>query len=368
MLTERLRYHSFRPGEVWQDTDNVPIQAHGGQVQKLTYQDPKSGETVTRWVWVGEDKTLGYRGGVCAYSSDDLYNWQCEGVIMRNVPSRKSLDEEEYFKKVYAGYTKEQLDNVALSLDSQRAVIERPKLLYNEKNKQYVLWFHADGPTAKSNSNYAAACAGVAVSDSIFGPYKFVDRYRLNTCPPDQEDFYPDSKGMARDMNLFVDTDGKAYIIYSSEENYTLYISRLNDDYTYLCTAPEQAVYGKDYIRIFPGGHREAPALFLKDGKYYLMTSGCTGWDPNRASYATADSVFGEWVNHGDPCKGDDNHTTFASQSTCIFNDPETDTWIYMGDRWFSEKLNDSRYIWLPITFKEDGGMELSFTAEWELK
>ncbi len=368
MLTKKIRYDSFRPGAVWADTENTPIQAHGGQVQQMEIPDPATGKTVTKWVWVGEDKTNGYRGGVCAYTSDDLYNWQYEGIIMRNVPSRRVLDTDPYFKDLYAGYSSKELDNVALALSAERAVIERPKLIYNEKNKQYVLWFHADGPTATSDSNYAAACAGVAVSDTPFGPYRFVGRYRLNTCPPDQEDKYPQSKGMARDMNLFKDTDGTAYIIYSSEENLTLYISKLNDDYTYLATEPEKAVYGKDFIRLFPGAQREAPALFLKDGKYYLMTSGCTGWDPNQARYYVSDSVLGTWESKGDPCIGDENHTTFESQSTCIFLDPSSGTWIYMGDRWFSDKLNDSRYIWLPVKFDESGNMSISFVSEWKLK
>ncbi|MBR6359204.1 MAG: family 43 glycosylhydrolase [Lachnospiraceae bacterium] len=368
MLTEKNKYSSFRPGAVWTDTENTPIQAHGGQVQQLEIPDPETGKTVTKWVWVGEDKTHGYRGGVCAYTSDDLYNWQFEGIIMRNVPSRHSLEAEVYFKELYKDYTSEQLDSVALALDAERAVIERPKLIYNEKNKQYVLWFHADGPTATSDSNYAAACAGVAVSDTPFGPYRFVGRYRLNTCPPDQEDKHPQSKGMARDMNLFKDTDGTAYIIYSSEENLTLYISKLNDDYTFLSTPPETAVYGEDFIRLFPGAQREAPALFLKDGKYYLMTSGCTGWAPNQARYYVSDSVMGEWVSKGDPCVGDDNRTTFESQSTCIFRDVNSGTWIYMGDRWFADTLNDSRYVWLPIVFKENGDMEISFVNEWTLQ
>ncbi|MCR4727705.1 MAG: glycoside hydrolase family 43 protein [Lachnospiraceae bacterium] len=368
MLTEKYRYDSFHPGAVWRDTENTPIQAHGGQVQQLEIPDSKTGKLVTKWVWVGEDKTNGYRGGVCAYSSDDLYNWQFEGIIMRNVASRSALETSDYFREVYAGYSSEELDNVALALNADRAVIERPKLIYNEKNKQYVLWFHADGPTETSDSNYAAACAGVAVSDSPFGPYRFVGRYRLNTCPADQEDKYPQSRGMARDMNLFKDTDGTAYIIYSSEENLTLYISKLNDDFTYLATDPAKAVYGKDFIRLFPGAQREAPALFLKDGKYYLMTSGCTGWAPNQARYYVSDSVLGEWVNKGDPCVGDDKHTTFESQSTCIFLEPESNTWIYMGDRWFADTLNDSRYIWLPIVFKENGDMEISFVSEWKLR
>jgi len=35
---------------------------------------------------------------------------------------------------------------------------------------------------------------------------------------------------MAREMTLFVDDDGKAYHIYSSEENSTTHISLLTDD------------------------------------------------------------------------------------------------------------------------------------------
>lgn len=367
MLVEKYRYDSFRPGEQWRDTENHLIQAHGGQVQQLPVKDKETGETTVKWVWVGEDKTAGSHGGIRAYSSDDLYNWQYEGIIMRNVPSREALDKEEYFQKVYSGYDSEQLDNVYLSINDTRAIIERPKLIYNEKTKQYVLWFHADGPTAEHDSSYAAACAGVAVSDSPFGPYRFIDRYRLNVCPEDQEDMYPQSRGMARDMNLFQDEDGTAYIIYSSEENLTLYISKLNEEYTYLAAEPENAVYGRDYIRLFPGAQREAPAMFLKDGKYYLMTSGCTGWAPNQARYYVADSVMGEWTSMGDPCIGDNNHTTFESQSTCIFREPESGTWIYMGDRWFADQLDDSRYIWLPISFGEKGEMEISYIREWKI-
>ncbi len=44
-------------------------------------------------------------------------------------------------------------------------------------------------------------------------------------------------------MTLFVDDDGKAYHIYSSEDNLTLQIAELADDYL--------SHTGK-YIRIFP--------------------------------------------------------------------------------------------------------------------
>lgn len=366
-LEEIMVYSSFLPGQRWTDDEGNLIQAHGGQVQRLAVPDRETGELVEKWWWVGEDKTNGSsRSGICAYSSDDLYNWHFEGVVMRNVESRQQLDTEEYFQTLYGEYTSGQKDRVFECLDAGSAIIERPKLVYNEKTGMYVLWFHADGPTPESNSSYAAASAGVAVCDTPYGPFRFIDRYRLNTCPEDQEDFYPQSKGMARDMNLFVDQDGTAYIIYSSEENLTLYISRLNDEYTYLDVAPEDAVYGRDFIRLFPGAQREAPALFERDGSYYLMTSGCTGWAPNQARYYRADSVLGEWENCGDPCVGDVNMTTFESQSTCIFQAGEG-TYVYMGDRWNSEDLKNSRYIWLPVEFDEAGAMSLSYADEWSL-
>lgn len=368
-LEKKVIYASFNPGKVWLDTDGNPIQAHGGHIQRLAVTDPETGVTAEKWWWVGEDKTNGYRGGINAYSSDDLYNWKFEGSVMRNVVSRSQLDTEEYFKELYAGYTKEQLDNVYMCINSTTSVIERPKMIYNPKTDMYVIWFHADGPTATSNSNYAAASAGVAVSKSPYGPFRFIDRYRLNVCPPDQEDKHPSSRGMARDMNLFIDDDGTAYIIYSSEENLTLYISKLNDEYTYLATDPSEAVYGVDFIRIFPGAQREAPAMFKHDGTYYLMTSGCTGWAPNQARYAMSSSVMGTWVNMGDPCIGDNSHTTFDSQSTCIFcTDGRDDEYIYMGDRWKSEELNDSRYIWLPVEFDDEGRMFIEWTDEFVLR
>lgn len=366
-LTKRPFYDSFRPGEEWLDLDGERIQAHGGQVQKLTVPDRETGEMVTRWWWIGEDKSLGYRGGIRAYSSEDLYQWKFEGVVMRNLSSREQLDTDPYFTELYAGYSKEELDNVYRCINDSTSVIERPKMIYNKKTGQYVIWFHADGPTEESDANYAAAAAGVAVSDSPYGPFRFIDRYRLNTCPEDQEDQYPQSKGMARDMNLFVEEDGTAYIIYSSEENLTMYISRLNEEYTYLDVPPEEAVHGKDFVRLFPGAQREAPAVFYRGGSYYMMTSGATGWAPNRARYYRADFILGTWEDCGDPCVGDTRQTTFDSQSTCIFQAAE-DTYIYMGDRWNSEDLADSRYVWLNVQFTEEGDMQLNWEEEWRLE
>ena len=369
-MMEKIRiYTSFKPGEKWTDTDGIPIQAHGGQVQKIEVRNEDNGSIEEKWWWIGEDKSSAKTRGICAYSSYDLYNWSFEGVVMRSVPDRNLLENDEYFMKLYGGYSREQLEDVYQAINDTNSIIERPKMIFNRKTGKYVIWFHADGPTKTRKSSYATASAGVAVSDSPKGPFRFIGRYRLNTCPPDQQDMYPQDKGMARDMNLFVDDDGTAYIIYASEENLTLYISKLNEDYTYLSAPPDKAVYGRDFIRVFPGAQREAPVVFKRNGLYYMMTSGCTGWRPNQAKYAIAGSILGEWTDMGDPCELDINRTTFDSQSTCIFAaDKEGSALIYMGDRWNSNNLSDSRYIWLPLEFDSNGEMRLKWRDEWLLE
>jgi beta-xylosidase len=157
---------------------------------------------------------------------------------------------------------------------------------------------------------------------------------------------------MARDMTLFRDDDGKAYHIYSSEENSTLHIALLDEDYT---------SHTGQYIRVFADRFMEAPAMFKRDGKYYLIMSGCTGWAPNPARSAVSDSIFGEWEELGNPCIGEGAETTFVSQSTFVLQVAGTDKYIYMGDRWRPENPIDGSYVWLPINFTGKG-----FTIEWK--
>ena len=349
------------PGASWLDTDGSTIQAHGGQVQLMPVPDGEGG-TVEMYVWIGENKSSGHYGNSFAvYISEDLYHWEYCGDVLQSVESREQLDTDPYFTELYAGYTEEELDYVYECINTG-TVMERPKMLYNESTGQYVIWFHSDDATdANPSYNYDVGMAGVAVSDSPFGPFRFIGRSRLNECPDDQIDCYPTSKGEARDMNLFQDDDGTAYIVYSSENNKTLYISKLNESYTGLSADPDEAVYGEDYIRLFPGSMREAPVLIKSDaGRYYLMSSGTTGWMSNQARVWSADSIFGEWSNDGNPCVGAGAGVTFDSQSTSIFRTKEGN-WVYCGDRWYGNDLADSRYIWLPVSFEGD-----QLTITWE--
>ncbi|WP_255295233.1 family 43 glycosylhydrolase [Bacillus sp. AFS037270] len=361
---------SYKPGQVWTDTNGALIQAHGGGIM---YD-----EQTKKYYWYGEDKTNGYlpARGVRVYSSTDLYNWKDEGLALTAIESMDQFETDPLISRLYEG-RKDKAD-ILNDIGTDR-VIERPKVIYNEKTKKYVMWMHTDGPSTTSTAMYAKAEAGYALSDSPTGPFVYQVSNRMDRAPKDATyNGQPDQPGMARDMNLFKDDDGTAYLIYSSEENRTIYISKLNDSYTDVVgwhkdgnierDTEYKAVYGEDYVRVFPGAQREAPAMFKYQGKYYLITSGATGWDPNPARYTVADNIFGEWKPLRDPSIGDKASTTFDSQSTNVIPvDAKKGKFIFMADRWKASDLKDSRYIWLPIEFGQGDEMSLQWYEEWKL-
>lgn len=352
------KQQSFTPDEIWPDNKGVHINAHGGGILKLD----------DIFYWYGEHKTEGKAGnkamvGVHCYSSKDLYNWTDEGIALAVSQDPKS--------EIVQG-----------------CVIERPKVIFNQKTKKFVMWFHLE----LKDMGYKAAKTGLALADSPTGPFQFVKsvnpnagQWPLNFSEAQQKMQFPEKlkpwsdewkkavanglfvhrdfeRGqMARDMTLFVDDNGKAYHIHASEENLTLHISELNDDYT---------DFTKNYATVMPAGHNEAPAIFKKDGKYYLITSGCTGWAPNAARSFVTDHIFGTWTDLGNPCRGTETemNTTFDSQSTFIIENPEKPgQFVFMADRWRPDNAIDGRYIWLPIVF-EQGKPVIKWHNEWTLK
>lgn len=304
----KAQNNAFTPGQQWNDTDGNPINAHGGGIlyhdgTYYWYGEYKSGKTIlpegATWECYRTDIT-----GISCYSSKDLLNWKFEGVVLRSVPNVPEHD-----------------------LHPSK-VLERPKVIYNAKTRKFVMWMHID------SADYSKACAGVAVADSPTGPFNYVRSFRPNN-------------GMSRDQTVFVDDDGRAFHFSSSEENATMHITLLTDDYLSAT---------KTYTRNFINKSREAPAVFKHDGKYYVITSGCTGWDPNQAEIAVADSILGKWKVIGNPCVGKDADKTFYAQSTYV--QPVAglrNAYIAMFDRWNKTDLKNSRYVWLPLIISKDG-------------
>jgi beta-galactosidase len=142
-----------------------------------------------------------------------------------------------------------------------------------------------------------------------------------------------------------------------------MYVVRLNADFT----APElPAVEGKTWARILVREHREAPAPFKCGGKYFLITSACTGWTPNAADVAVATNVFGPYASQGNPCVGVNAATTFGAQSAFVLPMPgRTNRFIFMADQWNAWDLPDSRHVWLPFTVTTNG--TFNWRERWNL-
>ena len=325
------RASSFVVGQPWLDTDGAPIEAHGGGI--LTAGDTH--------YWYGENHALGSgnRTGISAYSSRDLQAWKLEGVVLQ----RDSMPE----------------------LFRDRGVVERPKVLYNARTRQYVMWMHLDA------NRYQEAMAGVAVAQSPTGPFRLLRAFRPIAFDygysREEATLKERERGNSfRDMGLFQDDDGTAYVLYSSESNASLYIVRLSDDYTDIV---RPAVEGRTWARAIPNGRREGPAAFKAKGKYYLISSGLTGWAPNPGLYHVADHMLGPWVARGNPFTGAESTTSNRSQSTYVLPVPSVCSacFVYMGDRWDGQALQRSTYVWLPFVVTPAGMIAIEPRTTWQL-
>ncbi|MDP6909089.1 MAG: glycoside hydrolase family 43 protein [Flavobacteriales bacterium] len=303
--------------------------------------------------------------GVHVYSSEDLYNWTDEGIAL-------AVIENDLSSEIAKG-----------------CILERPRVIYNENTNRFVMWFHLE----HRNTGYNGALAGVAVAKNPTGPFRFVHSLRPNAghwpenVLPFHKQAVADSikdhywgwdgalpahvdslnllgrdfeKGqMARDMTLFVDVDGKGYHLYSSEENSTLHISQLSEDYL---------SHSGKYTRVFVGRYMEAPTMFRNsDDKYFIIASGCTGWAPNAARSAVANHIFGPWKELGNPCSGPNSDLTFNSQGTFILPiRGKKDAFIFMADRWYPKNPIEGKYVWLPIRIENDIPI-LEWSDKWSL-
>ena len=285
-------------GTQFRDTTGAVLHAHGGGVLKVG----------SYYYWFGENRNPNntFRA-VSVYRSTDLQTWE----FRNNVLTQSSHSEL----------------NVAN--------IERPKVVFNAATGRYVMWMHKE-----NGSDYGEARAAVASSATVDGNYTYHGSFR------------PLGQHMSRDITLYND-NGTGYMISAADENFDLHIYRLTPDFLNVAT-----LVGN----FWDGAHREAPAMFKRGSVYFLLTSGATGWSPNQAKYATASSISGPWTGWTNVGDG----TTFGSQPTFVLpiQGTSTTSYLYLGDRWagaWGGPVQDSQYVWLPITFPSATSMGLSW-------
>ncbi len=212
---------SVMSGTQFTTTTGAPIQAHGGGVIKVG----------PYYYWFGENRNPNSTFfAVSCYRSTDLKNWE----FRNNVLTANS------------------------SAELNPANIERPKVVYNSNTGRYVMWMHWE-----NGVHYGEARAAVASSATVDGNYTYHGSFRPYANSGVVDHGKPGY--MSRDCTLFVDTDGIGYFISAANENADLHVYRLTGDYL-----------GIDIlvVKLWVGQKREAPAMFKRNGYYFLVTSG----------------------------------------------------------------------------------------------
>lgn len=251
--------------------------------------------------------------GINLYSSSDLVHWKYVKQILR-----KDSD----------------------PLLNNNATVERAKILHNKRTGKFVIWMHYEGHNA-----YNVAEIGMAVADKIDGDYVFKEHYRpLNL----------DS----RDLNVYQDDDGKAYLICTTLNNQ--YVSLFELDSTYMKIKSE--IYrGSAADDMECEGHAIVKS---KEGKYYWMMSWCTGWNFNDNRYFSASALKGPWSKGQLVATSGTN--TYESQVGWASALPGNDgrNFVYMGDRWSVNDFAMSRMAMLPFTVV-DGKLSVQWFDRW---
>ena len=311
----------IRSGETWYDARGKVLNAHGGN---LLFYDGV-------YYWYGEHKIEGLSeathadGGVHCYASNDLVTWYDQGMML---PLNRPEDEDL----------------------THECNSDRPKVVYNERTRCFVLFFKLYLRGMGSDVGYV----GVATSRSPVGPFRYSHKFLGGN-----------SANGTGDFAMFKDTDGVLYHIAVQKPSKRLVYCPMTDDY--LMPAGE--------YRFCEGVARatEAPAVIRHEGRYYLLGSGSTGWAPNAARSYTSTSLAGPWQDLGNPLKGRNPHNglgpelSFGGQSHFIFGLPgEAGRYVAMFDINKPEHPYESLYIWLPMRF-ESGRFEIAWQDEWNI-
>ncbi|MBM3874487.1 MAG: hypothetical protein FJ382_12300 [Verrucomicrobia bacterium] len=317
----------FQPGLPWPDAQGAHLNAHGFCVLDFG----------GRHYWYGAHKIAGKteaeknEAGVRCYVSDDLLNWQDAGLVL----------------DVFAPNAHSEL--------SEAAILDRPKVIYHAASKKFILYFKLYPPKSQGGkSGVDFAYVGVATATQPTGPFVYHGRFQGGG-----------SQFGTGDFAIFPDVDGSIYHLGVRKPDKAFVCGRLSEDGL-------QPV--GDYVEL-AGITRatEAPALFRRGTKIYLLASGSSGWAPNAARLFVADQVTGPYQDIGNPCRGINPHNnlgpekTFGGQSTFVYPVAgRRDAWIAMFDLNQPQDPITSGYVWLPIEFEGDRPI-ISWRDRWDL-
>ena len=256
------------------------------------------------------------------------------------------------------------------------AIYARPKVIYEAKTRNYVLWFYT---VAKDDGGTWRSKTSVALSRHPSGPFGVVrDAGRLQYADPG-------------DFAIFVDADGIGFVAYSHGDDESTYptkeepikhhqvvIERLSADY----------LNGSGEVTNAVAGNVEAPVLFKRRHRYYLLFDNTCEWCKNgsgvRVYVGTAPMgpfVYGGNINRENsrqspwtyPGTGrEDNIVKAQETDVAVLPSAHGDIYLWMGDRWDSSldgiSGHDFEY-WQPLSFDDNGMIEkLRNQDDWVLQ
>lgn len=199
-------------------------------------------------------------------------------------------------------------DKVVLSYtdhpDLADSKFEGINILYHAPTNKFVFWAHYE-----NSRDYTLARVSVA-SATPGEHFTFHKSFR----PEGNE---------SRDISIFKDDDGSAYLISTANNNSDTILYQLTSDW--LDVDHQVSV-------IYQNQHRELPKVIKKDGMYYLFSSQAAGWYPSIPMYSSATSMDGEWSE----LRVIGNTSTFSAQSGSVMRvKPNTgDNVVMVAYRW----------------------------------
>ncbi|KAI0736206.1 glycosyl hydrolase [Fomitopsis betulina] len=223
---------------------------------------------------------------------------------------------------------------------------------HTHQDNQYVMWIHLDSskwvdvPAAPDGAktcvaSYGLAMVGVATADTPCGAIaEVLIRWEPSLVT---NAFFS--------MNIIRHADEQtAYLLHASDNNQNFKISQMVSNY-YNVT---------EVVAELKGATLEAPGMVKRDGVCWLFASHTSEWAPNPNKYLYADSISGTWSSQADIAPEDTN--TYYSQNA--YDLPLGTNAIYMGDRWESSLLGNSRYMWYPLSWSS-GDPQIVYADLW---
>ena len=285
--------------QFWKDTEGNFIYSQGGGIFKF-------GDT---YYWYG----VHYKGAeiyasnpikknddttfvsITCYSSQDLINWKFENDVL--TPKSQGW--------VPAGW------------------VGRMGVAYNNNSKQYVL-------ITQHDDNILFATSSTPTGDFIVRNIQVQIQNVINTGTGDQ--------------TVFIDDDGKAYLICSNKGGRGhQYVSKLQES-DFLKAEPA--------VEVSKGLGCEGNCMFKYKGKYYYCGSDLHGWNASHSYYMVADNIFGPYTKWFvmDGTDEDFSHVTQTGFFYTIKGSKE-ETVLFCGDRWSDFAGNGLGFNqWVPLT------------------